>query len=140
MSHNDRQFEVMDSTENKQRTPQKNILIVDDEQNLLILLERILTRQGYRVATAHNSYDACTLVQTRVFQLAILDIKMFPLDGVFLLGEIKSRSPSTEVIMITAYPTIDTRNECMKKGASTYLTKPVDIQELKITVDGLLSH
>ena len=51
-----------------------------------------------------------------MFQLAILDIKMFPLDGVFLLSEIKSRSPSTEVIMITAYPTIDTRNECMKKG------------------------
>ena len=137
---NDRQSQVMDSTANKQRTSQKNILIVDDEENLLVLLDRILTRQGYQVATAQNSYDACTLVQTRVFQLAILDIKMFPLDGVFLLGEIKSRCPSTEVIMITAYPTIDTRNECMKKGASTYLTKPVDIQELKITVDGLLAH
>ena len=120
---------------------QKNILIVDDEENLLLLLEKILTRQGYQVVTAHNSYDARALLETRMFQLAILDIKMFPLDGVFLLGEIKSRSPSTEVIMITAYPTIDTRNECMKKGASTYLTKPVDIQELKTTVDGLLlSH
>ena len=76
-----------------------------------------------------------------MFLLDILDIKMFPLDGLFILSEIKSRSPSTEVIMITAYPTIDTRNECMKKGASTYLTKPVDIQELKTTVDGLLlSH
>jgi DNA-binding NtrC family response regulator len=120
---------------------QKNILIVDDEENLLLLLERILTRHGYRVVTAQNSHDARTLLETRMFQLAILDIKMFPLDGVFLLGEIKSRSPSTEVIMITAYPTADTRNECMKKGASTYLTKPVDIQELKTTVDGLLlSH
>jgi len=119
---------------------QKNILIVDDEENLLLLLERILTRQGYQVVTAQNSYAARTLLETRMFQLAILDIKMFPLDGVFLLGEIKSRSPSTEVIMITAYPTVDTRNECKKKGASTYLTKPVDIQELKTTVDGLLSH
>jgi ATP-dependent Lon protease len=115
-------------------------LIVDDEENLLVLLDRILTRQGYQVVTAQNSHDACTLLLTQVFQLAILDIKMFPLDGVFLLGEIKRRSPSTEVIMITAYPTIDTRNECIKKGASTYLTKPVDIQELKITVDGLLSR
>ena len=120
---------------------QKNILIVDDEENLLLLLEKILTRHGYQVVTAQNSYDARRLLETRMFQLAILDIKMFPLDGVCLLGEIKSRSPSTEVIMITAYPTIDTRNECMKKGASTYLTKPVDIQELKTTVDGLLlSH
>ena len=130
----------MNLTVSEPRASQKNILIVDDEENLLLLLQRILTRQGYHVVTAQNSYEACTQLETRVFQLAILDIKMFPLDGVSLLGEIKSRSPSTEVIMITAYPTVDTRNECMKKGASTYLTKPVDIQELKTTVDGLLSH
>ena len=130
----------MESTAKRQDVLQKNILIVDDEENLLLLLDRILTRQGYQVVTAQNSYDARTLLETRMFQLAILDIKMFPLDGVFLLGEIKSLSPSTEVIMITAYPTVATRNECMKKGASTYLTKPVDIQELKTTVDGLLSH
>ena len=131
---------MIDSTVNKPTPSQKNILIVDDEQNLLVLLDRILTRQGYQVVTAQDGHDACALLQQEVFQLAILDIKMFPLDGVFLLGEIKRRSPSTEVIMITAYPTIDTRNECMKKGASRYLTKPVDIQQLKITVDGLLSH
>lgn len=116
------------------------ILIVDDEENLLLLLERILSKQGYQVATAQNSYDALAMLQTRDFQLAIIDIKMFPIDGVHLLGDIKSRSPSTEVIMITAYPTADTRNECINKGASTYLTKPVDIQELKSTVENLLSH
>ena len=131
---------TMESTTKKPAVLPKSILIVDDEENLLLLLERILTRQGYQVATAQNSYVARTLLDSRRFQLAILDIKMFPLDGVLLLGEIKSRSPSTEVIMITAYPTADTRNECMKKGASTYLTKPVDIQELKTTVNGLLCH
>jgi DNA-binding NtrC family response regulator len=116
------------------------ILIVDDEENLLLLLERILSKQGYQVVTAQNSHDALGLLETRAFQLAILDIKMFPMDGVVLLGEIKSRRPSTEVIMITAYPTVDTRNECLKRGASTYLTKPVDIQELKSTVETLLPH
>ena len=130
----------MESTTKEPAVLPKSILIVDDEENLLLLLERILTRQGYEVATAKNSYDTRTLLDSRRFQLAILDIKMFPLDGVFLLGEIKSRSPSTEVIMITAYPTADTRNECMKKGASTYLTKPVDIHELKTKVSGLLCH
>ncbi len=133
------QSKVMDSTAKQQRAAQKTILIVDDEENLLVLLERILTRQGYQVVTAQNSYAARTLLEGHVFQLAILDIKMFPFDGVFLLGEIKNRSPSTAVIMITAYPTIDTRNECMSKGASTYLTKPLDIQELKATINGLLS-
>lgn len=130
----------MGSRFNRRDVSQKSILIVDDEENLLLLLERILSRQGYQVVTAHNSYDACTLVRTRIFELAILDIKMFPLDGVSLLGEIKGCSPSTKVIMITAYPTINTRSECIKKGASTYLTKPLDIQELKTTVAGLLSQ
>ena len=116
------------------------ILIVDDEENLLLLLERILSKQGYQVVTAQNSHDALALTEKRVFRLAILDIKMFPLDGVALLNEIKSRCPSMEVIMVTAYPTVDSRTECMKKGASTYLTKPVDIQELKSTVKSLLSH
>ena len=119
---------------------EKSILIVDDEENLLLLLERILGKQGYQVATARNSYDALALLEARVFQLAILDIKMFPVDGVVLLGEIKSRRPSIEVIMITAYPTVDTRDQCMKRGASSYLTKPVDIQELKNTVSNLLTH
>jgi DNA-binding NtrC family response regulator len=130
----------MDSKVEKQRDLRKTILVVDDEENLLVLLERILTRQGYQVVTAQNSYAARTLLEGRDFQLAILDIKMFPFNGVVLLDEIKNRSPSTEVIMITAYPTSDTRNECMRKGAFTYLTKPLDIQELKATIDGLLSH
>ena len=130
----------MESRPKRQDTSRKSILIVDDEENLLLLLERILTRQGYKVVTAQNSYDASALLKSRIFELAILDIKMFPLDGVFLLGEIKDRSPATKVIMITAYPTVNTRTECIKKGASTYLTKPLDIQELKTTVDGLLSQ
>ena len=130
----------MESTAKDQGVFEKNILIVDDEENLLLLLERILSKKGYQVMTAKNSYDALALLETRVFQLAILDIKMFPIDGVLLLAEIKSRRPAIEVIMVTAYPTIDTRTECLKKGASTYLTKPVDILELKTTVDALLSH
>ena len=116
------------------------ILVVDDEENLLLLLDRILSRQGYQVVTAQNSHDALTWTRKRVFRLAILDIKMFPLDGVKLLHEIKSRCPSTEVIMITAYPTADTRTECLTIGASTYLSKPVDIRELKNTVESLMAH
>jgi DNA-binding NtrC family response regulator len=116
------------------------ILIVDDEENLLLLLERILSKQGYQVVTAQNSHDALALTKKRVFRLAILDIKMFPLDGVGLLHEIKSRCPSTEVIMITAYPTADSRTECLNMGASTYLTKPVDLQELTSAVKSLMAH
>lgn len=115
----------------------RSVLVVDDEENLLVLLERILSKEGYSVRTASNAYQALDLVDKETFALAILDIKMFPVDGVVLLSEIKKRSPSTNVVMITAYPTIDTRNECLKIGASTYLTKPIDIQELKTVVQSL---
>jgi len=115
----------------------RSVLVVDDEENLLVLLERILSKEGFSVRTANNAYQALDLVEKESFDLAILDIKMFPVDGVVLLSEIKKRSPSTNVVMITAYPTIDTRNECLKIGASTYLTKPIDIQELKTVVQNL---
>ena len=116
---------------------ERSVLVVDDEENLLVLLERILSREGFAVSTAGNAYQALDLVDKNDFGLAILDIKMFPVDGVALLSEIKKRSPATHVVMVTAYPTIDTRNECLKIGASTYLTKPLDIQELKSVVQSL---
>jgi DNA-binding NtrC family response regulator len=64
---------------------------------------------------------------------------MFPIDGVALLSEIKKRSPSTQVVMMTAYPTADTLDECLRMGVADYLTKPLDIQELKTVVQTLAS-
>lgn len=107
------------------------ILIVDDEDNLLVLLDRVLSKDGYRVSVAHGSRQALDLIKEENFCAAILDIRMFPLDGVALLSEIKRQAPSTHVIMITAYPTAETRDECFRKGATAYLTKPLDIQKLK---------
>jgi two-component system NtrC family response regulator len=124
-------------TESRAATMERSVLVVDDEENLLVLLERILSKEGFLVRTASNAYQALDLVDKNSFDLAILDIKMFPVDGVALLSEIKKRSPSVHVVMITAYPTVDTRNECLKIGASTYLTKPLDIQELKSVVQNL---
>jgi DNA-binding NtrC family response regulator len=115
----------------------RSVLVVDDEENLLVLLDRILSKEGYSVQTASNAYQALDLIDRSAFDLAILDIKMFPIDGVALLSEIKKRSPATQVVMITAYPTADTRNQCLRGGASTYLTKPLDIQELKTVVQTL---
>ena len=134
----------MDHAESEERVSKSamdgSVLVVDDEENLLVLLDRILSKEGYKVNTAFNSYQALDLVEKRRFRVAILDIKMFPLDGVALLSEIKNRSPSTQVIMITAYPTVDTRNECLRRGATSYLTKPLDIQQLKSVVRTVLPN
>ena len=134
-------MDYAESSERVSKSPtERSVLVVDDEENLLVLLDRILSKEGYKVNTAFNSYQALDLIEKRGFRLAILDIKMFPLDGVALLSEIKNRSPSTQVIMITAYPTVDTRNECLRIGATSYLTKPLDIQQLKSVVRAVLPN
>lgn len=108
-----------------------SILIVDDEENLLVLLDRTLSKDGFQVKTATNAYQALNLLEQENFNVAILDIKMFPIDGITLLAELRKRSPTTRVIMITAYPTPDSRSECIKQGAAMFLTKPLDLDELR---------
>ncbi|HYT57195.1 MAG TPA: response regulator, partial [Verrucomicrobiae bacterium] len=76
-----------------------SVLIVDDEENLLVLLDRILTKDGFQVKTATNAYQALNLLEQENFNVAILDIKMFPIDGIALLAELKKRSPLTRAIM-----------------------------------------
>ena len=114
-----------------------SILAVDDEQNLLELLITVLGKRGFKVKTALNSIEALRLLDQESFQLALLDLKMGPVNGVQLLKEIKDRRPVIKVIMMTAYPTNETRTQASANGASAYLTKPVDIQKLVDTLNSL---
>ena len=117
----------------------RSILIVDDEENFLLLLDRILSREGYQVKTAKDATQAIEYLDQGSFSVAILDMKMYPVDGVTLLAEIKKRSPTTQAVMVTAYPTADMRDECIKYGAAGYLTKPVEITELKDVIRHLMA-
>jgi DNA-binding NtrC family response regulator len=114
-----------------------SILAVDDEQNLLELLIKALGKRGFKVRTASSGTEALKLLERESFQLALLDIKMGPVNGVQLLKEIKDRSPVIKVIMMTAYPTLETRLDASENGASAYLTKPVDLQKLVETINSL---
>ena len=114
-----------------------SILAVDDEQNLLELLITVLGKRGFKVKTAVNGIEALRLLDQETFQLALLDLKMGPVNGVQLLKEIKDRRPIIKVIMMTAYPTSETRTQASANGASAYLTKPVDIQKLVDTINSL---
>jgi DNA-binding NtrC family response regulator len=114
-----------------------SILAVDDEQNLLELLITALGKRGFKVRTASSGMEALKLVERESFQLALLDIKMGPVNGVQLLKEIKDRRPVIKVIMMTAYPTLETRLDASENGASAYLTKPVDLQKLVETINSL---
>ncbi|MGH7870638.1 MAG: response regulator [Candidatus Binatia bacterium] len=117
---------------------QPSVLVVDDEENFLELLDRILSREGYAVITARDGVQALAYADRQKFRLAIVDIKMQPMTGVEVLAGLKKRDATSQVIMISGYPTDDTRNECMKLGAAGYLTKPIEMAELKSVLRYLL--
>jgi len=116
----------------------KLILVVDDEQNFLELMLRILSKRGFAVKTASNGDEALKLLEQQSFDLALLDIKMGPMNGIQLLEKIKERQPMVKAIMMTAYPTNETRVQAMDLGASAYLTKPVELNALIEAMNSLL--
>src|SRR2546429_8672770 len=120
---------VQSPTRESNSAVHRSVLVVDDEENLLLLLDRILSKEGYRVKTAPNSYQALHLLENGGVHLAFLDIKMVSLHGPALLAVIKKRCPSIKMIIITAYPPLDTRKENFRESATTYLNQPPDIHQ-----------
>jgi DNA-binding response OmpR family regulator len=108
----------------------QSVLVVDDEENFLTLLKWYLTQQGYDVFTASSADEACGILQERPIDIALLDIKLGGRDGLSLLDQVNDQSPSVKVVMMTAFPTVSSIKQAFEKGATRYLTKPVDLQEL----------
>ncbi len=123
------------ATEIGVRPARSSVLVVDDEFNFVLLLERVLSKRGYRVSTAANAEEALALIDKQVaFDLAVIDIKIGPMDGLALLVELKRQLPNLKIIMLTAYPTYETRIASINKGASAYFTKPVELASFLDTV------
>ena len=116
-----------------------SVLVVDDEENLLVLLDRVLSKEGYQVKTAIDGYEALEVLEENDISVALIDIRMYPIDGIALLLEIKKRSSATHVIMIASFLTPETKSRCIQYGAINYFTKPLDIQKLKMALRGLVA-
>jgi len=116
------------------------ILIVDDEKNYLLVLETLLSAEGYETITAQNAGDALRLIDGADLDLVLTDMKMPGLSGMDLLVECKKRKPELPVIMMTAYGTIEMAVEAMKKQAYDYITKPFQNEELKLTIKKALDN
>ncbi|UCH80107.1 MAG: endopeptidase La [Nitrospiraceae bacterium] len=114
------------------RTPR--ILVVDDEPIALENMEIILKKEGYIVDTAQNGLQAVNNLKTSYFDVVLTDLKMNMLDGIGLLERVKSKSPDTQVIVITGYASLDTAIESIKKGGFHYIQKPVRSELLRSTV------
>jgi ATP-dependent Lon protease len=110
------------------------ILAVDDEKIFLQLLSHTLQKEGYEIRTASDGPEAIRRLEQEKFDLALIDVRMTPMDGLAVLEDIKKRYPHTKVIIITAYPTGETRRLSFQQGAVQYLTKPIEIQDLKLTI------
>jgi DNA-binding NtrC family response regulator len=110
------------------------ILIVDDEKSILDLLGMVFKKEGYRVVTNPGTAKAFEVLASDDVDLIISDIKMPQLDGMAFLKAVKHQRPDVPVIVITAFGSVKQAVEALKEGALDYVTKPFDIEELKILV------
>ena len=112
-----------------------NILVVEDGRSQRETLRDFLIKEGHTVSEAENGKQAIQSVLKGHFDLVLLDYKMPGMDGMQVLQEIKRINPEIDVVIITAYGTIETAVDAMKAGAIDYITKPLEFDELLILVD-----
>jgi DNA-binding NtrC family response regulator len=114
------------------------ILVVDDERAIGIAIQRLLSRRGYEVETALSGEDAVEKLASGSYQLVITDLNLKGITGMEVLRAAKERNPESAVIMMTAYGSEKIAVEAMKAGATDYLPKPFDNDELELVVERVL--
>ncbi len=112
-----------------------SILIVDDELMMRDLLEKILSREGYKVFTAEDGVAAVAFLENQGVDIVISDMKMPRMDGFELLGHVKKNHPNVGVIIMTAYGDTYTVKDALLLGADEYVTKPFKSYEISLVVE-----
>jgi len=111
------------------------ILIVDDEEHFLLLLSNVLDEEGYSIKTAKNGGKALQILEQYTPDLILTDLRMPEIDGLRLMETVKARHPDIDFIFITAFATVESAVDAMRKGAIDYITKPMkNLAELRIIV------
>ncbi len=118
-----------------------SLLVVDDESGQRQLLAGFLTRKGYRVIEAENGAQALEKYQTIFAPAAVIDMKMPGMSGLELLGKLRELNPFVQVIVLTAFGSVETAVAAMRAGAYDYVTKPVDdLEELLLKIEKGISQ
>ena len=117
-----------------------NLLVVDDDHSHRNTLGTLLAEWGYKVAAAEDGESAIEACKKRPFDLVLMDVRMASISGITALKEIKLFNPAIPIIIMTAYSDVDNAVEAIKSGAYDYLTKPLDFDDLKLTLDRALDH
>ncbi|MBL8755403.1 MAG: sigma-54-dependent Fis family transcriptional regulator [Planctomycetes bacterium] len=115
-------------------------LVVDDEESMRHFLQRGLARLQYDVTVAADGTEALALAEARRFDLAVVDLRMPGLDGLAVLGRLRSLVPDLVVVLMTAHGTVDSAVEAMHLGAADFVQKPFTIAELQLRLERALGH
>jgi two-component system, NtrC family, response regulator HydG len=118
----------------------QSILIVDDDLAHRIMLKKLLGGWSYEVFEADDGSVAIDEVRKRPFDLILMDIRMLKVSGIEALEQVKIINPAIPIIIMTAYASVETAVDALKKGAYDYLTKPLDFDELKIAINRATEH
>lgn len=106
------------------------VLLVDDEKPFLEATSRALNTRGCVASVASSAADAITALETRFFDVVVLDLRMPGMDGLELMRKLSAERPTQKVVMVTGHATVSTAVEAMKLGAFEFLLKPVKIEDL----------
>lgn len=117
-----------------------SILIVDDEDNVSKLLDKVLSKEGYLTYTAETGEKALDIINEHRIDVVITDIKMPKMSGIELLKRIKEIDLSINVVMITAFATLETAIDALRMGAKDYITKPFNLDEIVNTIRVIISN
>jgi two-component system response regulator HydG len=121
-------------------TMKGKILIVDDDTAHLSMLRTVLKSLGHSIDTATDGQDAISGVKETPYDLVLMDVRMANIGGMEALEKIKKLNPAIPIIIMTAYSSVDKAVEAIKLGAYDYLTKPLNFDDLKLTIERAMSH
>jgi len=107
------------------------VLVIDDDEDICLYLKEFLSREGYKVTTVTKPLDALPEIKEGRHQIVLLDVRMPEVDGVSLLREIRAIDSDVCVIVMTAYPTVESAVDTMKADAFDYLRKPFELDQLR---------
>ncbi len=116
------------------------ILLVDDDKNTADGLKKILLQDGYDTGCTYTGNEALDLIEAEHFDIVITDMKLPDISGFSIIEKVKKENIDIAVVMITAFSSIQTAIDAMKKGADDYLTKPVNIEELELILKKILER
>lgn len=111
-----------------------SVLVIDDKESIRKMLRQTLVAEGHDVESAANGFEGIKKTKSKQYDVVLTDLKMPDMDGISVLSAVKEENPDASVIVMTAYGTIETAVEAMKRGAFDFLTKPFDTDHLNVLI------